>query len=93
MEKYITRRIESYNTKVTFVMNNQINEHILIGLVSKKEAKKQIEEIFYAKDVIIVSCEKVVESSRMYRMRVSDFIENAEVLETDTPNYDTSSEV
>ena len=93
MEKYITRTVELYNTKVTFVMNNQINEHTLIGLVGKKEAKKKIEEIFDAKDVIIVSCKKIAESSRLYRMRVSDFIENAEVLETDTPNHDTSSEV
>lgn len=37
MEKYITRTVELYNTKVTFVMNNQINEHTLIGLVGKKE--------------------------------------------------------
>ena len=80
MEKYITRTVELYNTKVTFVMNNQINEHPLNGLVGKKEAKKHIEEIFDAKDVIIVSCEKVLESSKMYRMSVSDFIENAEVL-------------
>ena len=80
MEKYITRTVELYNTKVTFVMNNQINEHTLNGLVGKKEAKKYIEEIFDTKDVIIVSCEKVLESSKMYRMRVSDFIENAEVL-------------
>ena len=40
MAKYVTRTIESYNTKVTFVMNNQINEYVLIGTVGKKEAKK-----------------------------------------------------
>ena len=87
MAKYITRTIESYNTKVTFVMNNQINEHTLSGLVGKKEAKKQIESIFN-EDVIIVSCEKVEESSKLYRMLESDFIANAEVV-----NSDTSTEV
>lgn len=87
MAKYITRTIESYNTKVTFVMNNQINEHTLSGLVGKKEAKKQIESIFN-EDVIIVSCKKVVDSSKLYRMLESDFIANAEVV-----NSDTSTEV
>ena len=38
MAKYITRTIESYNTKVTFVMNNQINEYTLSGLVGKKRS-------------------------------------------------------
>ena len=87
MAKYITRTIESYNTKVTFVMNNQINEHTLSGLVGKKEAKKQIQKIFN-EDVIIVSCEKIEESSKLYRMLESDFIANAEVV-----NSDTSTEV
>lgn len=40
MVKYITRTIESYNTKVTFVMNNQLNDYLLTGVVGKKEAKK-----------------------------------------------------
>ena len=87
MAKYVTRTIESYNTKVTFVMNNQINEYVLMGIVGKKEAKKQIQTIFN-EDVIIVSCEKVEESSKLYRMLESDFIANAEVV-----NSDTSSEV
>ena len=89
MAKYITRTIESYNTKVTFVMNNQINEHTLSGLVGKKEAKKQIESIFN-EDVIIVSCEKVVDSSKLYRMLETDFIKHAEVIDN---NSDTSTEV
>ena len=38
MSKYVTRTIESYNTKVTFVMNNQINEYVLIGTVGKKRS-------------------------------------------------------
>ena len=87
MAKYVTRTIESYNTKVTFVMNNQINEYVLIGTVGKKEAKKQIQTIFN-EDVIIVSCEKVKESSKLYRMLESDFIAYAEIV-----TADTSSEV
>ena len=82
MAKYITRTIESYNTKVTFIMNNQINEYVLIGTVGKKEAKKQIQTIFN-EDVVIVSCEKVVESSKLYRMLESDFIAHAEIVTAD----------
>ena len=87
MAKYITRTIESYNTKVTFVMNNQLNDYLLAGVVGKKEAKKQIQKIFN-EDVVIVSCDKVEESSKLYRMLESDFIAHAEIV-TD----DTSSEV
>ena len=87
MAKYITRTIESYNTKVTFVMNNQLNDYVLTGVVGKKEAKKQIQTIFN-EDVIIVSCEKVEKSSKLYRMLESDFIAHAEVV-----NSDTSTEV
>lgn len=83
MAKYVTRTIESYNTKVTFVMNNQINDYVLMGTVGKKEAKKQIQTIFN-EDVIIVSCEKVVESSKLYRMLESDFIAHAEIVKDDT---------
>lgn len=90
MAKYITRTIESYNTKVTFVMDKQINEYALSGVAGKKEAKRQIENIFDTKDVTIVSCEKVVESAKLYRMLESDFIKNAEVVES---NIDTSEEV
>ena len=87
MAKYITRTIDTFNTKVTFVMNNQINEYVLMGTVGKKEAKKQIQAIFN-EDVVIVSCEKVVESSKLYRMLESDFIAHAEIV-----TADTSSEV
>ena len=83
MAKYITRTIDTFNTKVTFVMNNQINEYVLMGTVGKKEAKKQIKSIFN-EDVVIVSCEKVVESSKLYRMLESDFIANAEIVIADT---------
>lgn len=89
MAKYITRTIDTFNTKVTFVMNNQINEYVLIGTVGKKEAKKQIKTIFN-EDVVIVSCEKVVESSKLYRMLETDFIKHAEIVDN---NSDTSSEV
>lgn len=87
MAKYITRTIDTINTKVTFVMNNQINEYVLMGTVGKKEAKKQIQKIFN-EDVVIVSCKKVVESSKLYRMLESDFIAHAEIV-----TADTSSEV
>ena len=40
MAKYITRTIVTYNTKVTFVMNGQIDTYKLNGEVGKKEAKK-----------------------------------------------------
>ena len=83
MAKYITRTIDTFNTKVTFVMNNQINEYVLMGTLGKKEAKKQIQKIFN-EDVVIVSCEKVVESSKLYRMLESDFIAHAEIVKADT---------
>lgn len=88
MAKYITRTIESYNTKVTFVMDKQINDYVLMGVVGKQEAKKQIQSIFN-EDVVIVSCEKVVESTNLYRMLESDFIKYAELVS----KTDTSSEV
>lgn len=87
MAKYVTRTIESYNTKVVFVMNNQLNDYVLTGIVGKKEAKKQIQTIFN-EDVVIVSCTKVVESEKLYRMLESDFIAHAEIV-----TVDTSSEV
>ena len=87
MAKYITRTIVNYNTKVTFVMNNQLNDYLLTGVVGKKEAKKQIKKIFN-EDVVIVSCDKVAESSKLYRMLESDFIAHAEIV-----TADTSSEV
>lgn len=87
MAKYITRTIDSYNTKVTFVMNNQLNDYLLTGVVGKTEAKKQIKKIFN-EDVVIVSCDKVAESSKLYRMLESDFIAHAEIV-----TADTSSEV
>ena len=90
MAKYVTRTIESYNTNVTFVMNNQINNYVLMGIVGIKEAKKQIKEIFETKDVIIVSCEKVLESSKMYRMLETEFIKHSEIVDN---NSDTSTEV
>ena len=40
MAKYITRTIDTFNTKVTFVMNNQINDYVLMGTVGKKKQKK-----------------------------------------------------
>lgn len=39
MAKYITRTIVNYNTKVSFVMNRQLDTYELLGEVGKKEAK------------------------------------------------------
>lgn len=81
MAKYITRTIVNYNTKVTFVMNKQIDTYELLGEVGKKEAKKQLITIMGTDDIVIVSCEKVKISSKLYRMLESDFISNAEIVE------------
>lgn len=90
MAKYITRTIESNSTKVTFVLDKQLNNYTLTGVVGKKEAKRELGKIFDSKDVVIVSCEKVVESTKLYRMLESEFIKNAEVVSNNT---DTSEEV
>ena len=80
MAKYITRTIVNYNTKVTFVMNNQIDTYELLGEVGKKEAKKQLITIMGTDNIMIVSCEKIEVSSKLYRMLESDFISNAEIV-------------
>lgn len=74
MAKYITRTIVMYNTKVTFVMNGQIDTYKLNGEVGKKEAKKILISVFGNNDIIIVSCEKEEESSAVYKMLEKDFI-------------------
>lgn len=74
MAKYITRTIVMYNTKVTFVMNGQIDTYKLKGEVGKKEAKKILISVFGNNDIIIVSCEKEEESSAVYKMLEKDFI-------------------
>lgn len=74
MAKYITRTIVTYNTKVTFVMNGQIDTYKLNGEVGKKEAKKILVSVFGNNDIIIVSCEKEEESSALYKMLEKDFI-------------------
>ena len=74
MAKYITRTIVTYNTKVTFVMNSQIDTYKLNGEVGKKEAKKILISVFGNNDIIIVSCEKEEESSAVYKMLEKDFI-------------------
>lgn len=40
MAKYITRKIDTYNTKVTFVMNGQLDTYKLDGEVGKKGSKE-----------------------------------------------------
>lgn len=87
MAKYITRTIETYNTKVTFVMNGQLNDYVLVGLIGKKEAKKKLVEMFNAKDITVVSCDKEVASSELYRMLESDFIAYAEVVNKDMNGF------
>lgn len=77
MAKYITRTIVTYNTKVTFVMNGQIDTYNLNGEVGKKEAKKILISVFGNNDIIIVSCEKEEESSSVYKMLEKDFIDRA----------------
>lgn len=74
MTKYITRTIVTYNTKVTFVMNGQIDTYKLNGEVGKKEAKKILISVFGNNNIIIVSCEKEEESSAVYKMLEKDFI-------------------
>ena len=74
MAKYITRTIVTYNTKVTFVMNGQIDTYKLNGEVGKKEAKKILISVFGNNNIIIVSCEKEEESSAVYKMLERDFI-------------------
>ena len=74
MAKYITRTIATYNTKVTFVMNGQLDSYNLDGEVGKKEAKKLLISILGNKDIIIISCTKVEVSSSVYKMLESDFV-------------------
>ena len=82
MAKYITRTISCYNTKVTFVTNRQINTHVLLGEIGKKEAKKQLISIIGTDNITIVDCEKVETSSKLYRMLESDFIKHAEIVDS-----------
>ena len=77
MAKYITRTIVTYNTKVTFVMNGQIDTYKLNGEVGKKEAKKILISVFGNNDIIIVSCEKEEKSSAVYKMLEKDFVATA----------------
>ncbi len=79
--KYINRTIQEYNSKVTFVMNGQLNEYIIKGEVGKKKAKSEIEKVF-SSTVIIVSIEKELESEKLYRMPEETFISMAEIVET-----------
>lgn len=74
MVKYITRTIIKYNTKVTFVMNGQLDTYTLDGEVGKKEAKKLLISILGNKNIVIVSCEKKEASSAVYKMLEKDFI-------------------
>lgn len=74
MAKYITRTIIKHNTKVTFVMNGQLDTYTLDGEVGKKEAKKLLISILGNKDIVIISCTKEEASSSVYKMLEKDFI-------------------
>lgn len=74
MAKYITRTITTYNTKVTFVMNGQLDSYMLDGEVGKKEAKKLLISILGNKEILIVSCTKEETSSSVYKMLEKDFV-------------------
>lgn len=82
MAKYITRTIVNYNTKVSFIMNNQIDTYELLGEVGKREAKKQLISIMGTDDIMIVSCKKIEVSSKLYRMLERDFISHAEIVDS-----------
>lgn len=74
MAKYITKKITTYNTKVTFVMNGQLDSYMLDGEVGKKEAKKLLISILGNKEILIVSCTKEEASSSVYKMLKKDFV-------------------
>lgn len=74
MAKYITRTIAKYNTKVTFVMNGQLDSYMLDGEVGKKEAKKLLISILGNKEILVVSCTKEEVSSSVYKMLEKDFV-------------------
>lgn len=86
MTKYITRTIIKYNTKVTFVMNGQLDTYTLDGEVGKKEAKKLLISILGNKDIVIISCTKEEESSSVYKMLEKDFVSTATKESTCYPN-------
>lgn len=77
MAKYITRTIEKYNTEVVFVMDGQINNHELQGIVGKKKAKLELDNMF-GSDVVIVSVNKKLIDSKLYRITEEKFLEYAE---------------
>lgn len=79
MAKYITRTIEKYNTDVVFVMDGQINKYELNGLVGKKKAKLELKNKFGDNtDIVIVSVNKKLVDSKLYRISEEKFLEYAE---------------
>lgn len=78
--RYITRTIESYDTEVTFVTNNEITKFKLTGEIGKKEAKKKLIELGF-ENTVVISVNKVIKESHLYRMKEEDFIKNAEIIE------------
>ena len=79
MAKYITRTIETFNTEVVFVMDGQLNNYELLGTVGKKKAKLELKNMFGAdKDIVIVSVNKKLVYSKLYRITEENFLEYAE---------------
>lgn len=79
MAKYIKRTIETYNTEVVFVMDGQINTYELSGLVGKKKAKLELKNMFGVEsDIVIVSVNKKLVNSKMYRITMEKFLEYAD---------------
>lgn len=79
MAKYITRTIEKYNTEVVFVKDGQINNYELSGMAGKKKAKVELQNMFGKDtDIIIVSVNKKLVDSKLYRITEEKFLEYAE---------------
>ena len=78
MSKYITRTFENYNTDVTFVMDGQLNNYELSGIVGKKQAKIELKKMFGDTDIVIASVNKKLINSKLYRISKEKFLEYAE---------------
>lgn len=81
MKRYVTRTIETYDTVVQYVMDEQIDICTLQGELGKKEAKRILMQTFETKDIIIVSCKRKVVSKSQYRLPEEKFISLAEKVE------------
>lgn len=78
--KYITRTIETYDSEVSFVSKGELTTFKLDGEMGKKEAKKKLIELGF-ENIVIVSVNKVIKESHIYRMTEDSFIKNAEIID------------